>query len=125
MEQQLKMTRKVAHLARIGSLAYNRSYFENWLEDYGWDKIQWLYANNHIEQTAPMPQYGERHQVYLQFTKKGKRWHDWYTMTLFEILKYKVFPIWRLRNAWQRLMIKLFNKHYAWQEYENVDLSNI
>jgi len=127
MEQQLKMTRKVAHQTTMSArlLPYNRSYIERWFEDYGMEKLQWLLTNKHIEYSNPMPQYGEKHEQYLQFTKKGKRWHDWYTMSLWEIFKYKIVPFYIIRLYWQRLMIKLFNKHYAWQEYENVDLSNI
>lgn len=49
-----------------------------------------------------------------------------YIVTPFGLyLRVYVFQFWRVKVWGQRMMINVFNKHYDWQEYENVDLDTL
>lgn len=125
MQKETKITRREAHNGSNREL-YNRSKAVNWLNDYGVVRVSWLITHGHLKVSEPILRIGERkEESYYEFTWLGKWWHDWYTWTFKEVLKYKIFPVWRLRNAWQRFMIRVFHKHYAWQEYDGVEPRNI
>ncbi len=125
MQKETKITRREAHNGSNREL-YNRNKAVNWLNDYGVVRVSWLITHRHLKVSEPILRIGERkEESYYEFTWRGKWWHDWYTWTFKDIVKYKIFPVWRLRNAWQRFMIRVFHKHYAWQEYDGVEPRNI
>ena len=103
---------------------YNRASEKVWNNDYTPEQMEWLWNHKMIEYTDKFP--GESmFYKYIQFTKKGLKWNRWYSCTLREYCYYYVFNIPAFKRFYQKFMIKVFHKHYDWQDYVGVNLNDI
>lgn len=85
------MNRKQAHQRKTKFSFYNRHTSTQWADDYTEEQLKWLWDNKHIEFSKPLYDLGERgYKKYIQFTKKGRRWHDWYSNSFKEYVKYYI-----------------------------------
>ena len=92
------MTRKEAFL-RSGEKAfdfcsmkpYNRSEESRWYKDYTEEQMKYLWDHDYIMYTTPIYKLGENDSnKYIQFTKSGIRWREWYEMSHWNWIKYNV-----------------------------------
>ena len=105
--------------------SYNRAPERTWKNDYDDLQMKYLWDHNMIKYDDTR-YFGEfEFYKYIQFTKKGKLWNDWYSCTLKEYLYYYVFKIPSIKIFYQKIMIKVFHKHYDWQDYVDVDIDDI
>ena len=120
------MTRKEAHQRRnLRTSLYARHKTEDWYKDYSLEQMRWLWGHKHIQWSEPMIELGERkNDTYLEFTEKGRKWHNWYSCTLLEYIKYYIIRIGWWRSQWQKLRIKC-GHHYDWQDYAGVNIDEI
>lgn len=74
---------------------YNRNLYSQWYKDYNIFQMKWLWDHKMIKWSEPMVNLGESaKQKYIEFTKKGKKWNQWYSCTLKDYLYYYViYPI--------------------------------
>lgn len=85
------MNRKQAHQRKSRFSFYNRNVSAQWVEDYTVEQLKWLWDNKHIEFSKPLYDLGEGdYKKYIKFTKKGRRWHNWYSCTFKEHVKYYI-----------------------------------
>lgn len=111
------MTRKEAHNRKDKWSLYGRNTNNQWYLDYTVEQMTWLWDNEHIQWSKPMYHLGETdNHKYIEFTKKGREWFDWYSMSFKDYLKYKVFRWIAIRSTWYRFRIAC-GHHYDWQEY--------
>ena len=63
---------------------------------------------------------------YIQFTKSGTRWREWYEVSHWNWIKYNVlgYIFWEY-SVYYPIRKYVFRKPYPWEGYENVDLDNI
>lgn len=89
------------------------------------EQIQYLFEHRLLQEYVKTGANWERDYCeYWEFTDKGKTLRKWYTNSLKSYIYYEVLRIpvikWWFTHKWQMLMIKVFNKHYTWQEYTGV-----
>lgn len=120
------MTRKQAHQRKNLRLSfYARSEATRWYNDYTIEQMTWLWDNNHIQWSKPMLNLGESDKKrYIEFTKKGRKWHNWYSCSLWVYIKYYAIQVGWWRYKWQRLRIAM-GHHYDWQDYLGMNIDNI
>lgn len=95
-------------------------------EAYSKEQIEYLFKNNLLQKYEPCGACWEYPgmEEYWEFTKRGIMMRKWCTHTIKEYLYYEVFHLYNIKLYWQKLRIKLGHK-YPWQEYEDVDISEI
>ena len=128
------MTRKEAFLRKgekafdfCSTSLYNRSNATRWYEDYNVYQMTYLWDHNYITWSKPMIHLGEREtEKYIEFTKTGQKWREWYTLSHWDWFKYNVlgYMFW-LYKVYYPIRKHIFRKSYPWEGYENVDLDNI
>lgn len=85
------MNRKQAHQRKSRFSFYNRNVSAQWEEDYTKEQLKWLWDNKHIEYDNPLYHLRETdNKKYIKFTKKGRRWHNWYSNSFKEYVKYYI-----------------------------------
>jgi len=85
------MNRKQAHQRKNRYSYYNRNSSTQWADDYTAEQLKWLWDNKHIEFSNPLYDLGETdNQKYIKFTKKGRRWRNWYSCSFKEYIKYYI-----------------------------------
>lgn len=85
------MNRKQAHQRKSRFSFYNRNTATQWYIDYTTEQLTWLWDNKHIEFDNPLYNLGETdNKKYIQFTKKGRRWHNWYSCSFKDYVKYYI-----------------------------------
>ena len=106
---------------------YNRASIERWYKDYDVYQMTYLWDYDYIEWSKPMVNLGESpNQKFIQFTKSGLRWREWYTMSHWDWIKYHIFcKMFWLYKVYYPIRKHIFRKPYPWEGYENVDLDNI
>jgi hypothetical protein len=98
-----------------------RGYADNYKTAYTNEQLHWLWNHGLLEESMPNERYFEDcSRVYWQWTKIGKFFRVWFTTSFWDYISIYVLHLWWFKNVWQRFMIKVFHKHYAWQEYEDV-----
>jgi len=101
---------------------------ERYEEFYTKEQLDYLFSHGLIQEYTPTGASWERPWMkkgdYYEFTDYGKKLRTWYASSLKDYLYYNVFQLWRIKYWWQNLMIKC-GKHYTWQEYEGLDISQI
>ena len=103
-----------------------RGYADNYIEAYTVKQLEYLWKHKLIEEYKKCGALWENpYKEYWQFTEKGKRWRQWYTTPYWSWFKIFVLRTYWWEHKWQTFMIKVFNKHYTWQEYVGMDLSEI
>lgn len=128
------MTRKEAFL-RSGEKAfdfcsmkpYNRSEESRWYKDYTEEQMKYLWDHDYIMYTTPIYKLGENDSnKYIQFTKSGTRWREWYEVSHWNWFKYNVlgYMFW-VYTVYYPIRKYVFRKPYPWKGYENIDLDNI
>lgn len=117
------MNRKQAHQRKdLKYSFYCRNKKSEWLKDYTEEQFYWLVDHGHLEPSEPMVHYGERpDEEFMRFTKKGRRWYNWYTLTFWRWFKIFVLRVYDIRRLWQAFRIKC-GHHYPWQNIENWEL---
>jgi hypothetical protein len=120
------MTRKEAHQRKNLRLSfYARHNANTWYEDYTPEQMTWLWEHKHIQWSKPMAEFGEsEYRKYIEFTNKGRKWHNWYSCSLWQYIKYYVIRVSWWKSQWCKIRIKM-GHHYAWQEYSDLDLNEI
>lgn len=99
-----------------------RGYADNYKKAYTNEQLEWLWNCGMLEKSQPDERFHENvYREYWQWTKRGRFFRVWFTTTFWDYVSIYVLHLWWFRSVWQRFMIKVFNKHYAWQEYEGVD----
>lgn len=94
---------------------------KNYLKVYTKEQLVYLFENNLLDVYVPCGASWETEGVtYWEFTKRGIFFRTWYTTPFWTYVSIYVLHLWWFRAVWQRFMIKVFHKHYAWQEYEGV-----
>ena len=112
------MTRKEA-FKRKTIMPYGRGLVETWKSDYSKEQLDYLLTHNYLKDSAPMIELGESEKnKYYEFTKIGRRYHDWYTLTKWEYFKYKIIDILWWRAMYHKLRIAC-GHHYDWQDYSD------
>ena len=112
------MTRKQAFLRRSKYSFYNRNIWGQWLSDYNEYQLEWLFKHRMVKWSEPKLHLGENPKnKYIEFTKKGEWWHDWYSFTLWEWIMVFVFKKYLWKHLWHKFMIAM-GHHYKWQEYD-------
>ena len=112
------MKRKEA-FKRKSTMLYGRGLVKTWEGDYSKEQIDYLIAHDYLRDSAPMTYLGEwPTNKYYEFTKIGRNWHDWYTLTKWEFFKYKIVNILWWLAMWHKLRIAC-GHHYEWQDYVN------
>lgn len=115
-----------AHQLILTSPIDYRGFVECYKDAYTQEQIDYLFENGLLEEYNKCgAKWENRYKDYWQFTDKGKRWRIWYTTPFWQFIKYYVFPVFVIKIWWQRFMIRVFNKHYDWQDYIGVDLNDI
>lgn len=103
-----------------------RGYAKNYIAAYTEEQLEYLWKHKLIEKYEKCGATWENpYEEYWQFTKKGTRWRQWYTTPLWCWFKIFVIKTYWWERMWQKFMIKVFNKHYTWQEYVGADISEI
>lgn len=98
-----------------------RGYAESYQQLFSEEQLQWLWKHGMLETSQPREYLFEnKRRVYWQWSKKGKFFRVWFTTSFWQYIRIYVLRLWWFRNVWQHFMIKVFHKHYAWQEYEGV-----
>ena len=116
------MNRKQAHQRKNKYSIYCRGERSVWLDDYTNDQFVWLLTNGHLKWSEPMVHLGESpDERFFAFTKKGRRWYDWYTLTFWQWLKVYVFRVYYLRHLWQCFRIKCGHR-YPWQDIDDWEM---
>lgn len=118
MTRKEAFTRKneVAHQFCSTSL-YNRALASRWYEDHSVEQMNYLFKYGYIEYTEPMTNLGEYpYDKYIQYTKRGMQWREWYTMSFKEYLKYKIFgyTFWKYK-VYERIH-KFITGKYSWEK---------
>lgn len=120
------MTRKEAFLRKgetafkfCGISIYNRANIERWYEDYNVYQMNYLWDYDYIEFSKPIVNLGESpNQKFVQFTKSGLRWREWYTMSHWDWIKYNVLgKMFWLYKVWYPLRKFIFRKPCPWEGY--------
>lgn len=98
-----------------------RGRIENYYEAYSLEQLSYLVKHGFLRKYEKSGASWEKDNVeYWEFTEKGKFFRIWFTTSFWDYIRIYVLHLWRFKNVWQRFMIKVFNKHYAWQDYEGV-----
>lgn len=98
-----------------------RGRIENYYEAYSLEQLSYLFKHGFLCKYEKSGASWEKNNVeYWEFTEKGKFFRIWFTTSFWDYLSIYVLRLWWFKNTWQRFMIKVFHKHYAWQEYEGV-----
>lgn len=120
------MTRKEAHQRKNLSFSfYARNREVMWYQDYSDEQLIWLFSHKHIQWSNPMVNLGENEKdTYIEFTEKGRKWHDWYSCTLWQYIKYYIIKVGWWKFQWQKLRIKC-GHHYDWQDYVGANIDEI
>jgi hypothetical protein len=95
-----------------------------WSNDYSTEKLDWLWSHGMLCESKKRYPGDSTVLKYYAFTNKGRWLQNWYKNTFGDFLYYYILHLYQVKIWWQRLMIK-FGKHYAWQEYEDIDLNEI
>lgn len=102
------MNRKQAHQRKTKFSFYNRHTSTQWADDYTDEQLKWLWENKHIEYDNPLYHLGETdYKKYIKFTKKGQRWHNWYSCSLKEYIEYYV--LFNIKNNIKYKLKKKYN----------------
>ena len=92
------------------------------------EQLSYLFEHGIIQEYTPTGACWERSWMkkgdYYEFTEYGKKLRIWYSTSLKDYLYYYVLKLWKIKYWWQGIMIK-FGKHYTWQEYAGLDISEI
>ena len=105
-------------------IGYNRARIDVWVDDYGCDAFEWLLVNGYVRESYVRFRGENPDEHYYEFTERAVWLHRWHANTVFDFLYYYVFHLYEVRLWWQRLMIR-FGKHYAWQDYLDVEPKDI
>lgn len=97
---------------------------ERYEEFYTKEQLNYLFEHGIIQEYTPTGAPWIKKGDYYEFTEYGKKLRVWYASSLKDYLYYNVFQLWRIKYWWNNLMIKC-GKHYTWQEYSGIDLSEI
>lgn len=99
---------------------------KNYLNAYSKEQLMYLFKHGLLCVYVPCGASWEKDDViYWEFTKKGIFFRTWYTTPFGIYLRVYVLHLWWFRNVWQNFMIKVFHKHYPWQDYVGVDIDEI
>lgn len=116
-EEEQIMTRKEAFNRKSKYSYYRRGLVRTWEGDYSQEQLNYLFAHDYFKDSAPMELLGEyKNNKYYEFTKTGRNWHDWYTLTKWQFFKYKIIDVVWWRCMWHKLRIAC-GHHYDWQNY--------
>ena len=99
---------------------YNRANVNRWYFDHTPEQMTYLWDHNYIEWSKPMVNLGEcPDHKFIQFTKSGARWREWYEMSHWDWIKYHVlgYMFWKYR-VYYPIRKHIFRKPYPWEGYE-------
>ena len=90
-------------------------------EFYTDEQIKYLFDNGLLQVYKKTGANWERpHNVYFEFTDRGRRLRIWYNSSLWYLFKAYVIKTWWWRHKWQDFRIAC-GHHYDWQDYEGTD----
>ena len=99
---------------------YNRSPERQWYKDHTPEVMDWLWKHKMIQWSDPYVQLGESPtEKFIMYTKLGRKIRAWYECSYWQYFKYYILnkTFWEYK-VYYPIMINIFGKHYAWQDYK-------
>lgn len=100
------MKRKEAFKCKDSCFFGNRYPVERWYIAFNYCQMTWLWQHNMIKWSKPLIKYGEKsNNKYIEFTKRGKLWNEWYYDRWF-FIKEHIFRVYDIKHICRRLRVK-------------------
>ena len=102
---------------------YNRAPEKRWYKDHDPEVMDWLWKHKMICLSNPYIQLGEwPTDTFIMYTKLGRKIRAWYECSYWQYFKYYILnkTFWEYK-VYYPIMIHVFGKHYAWQDYKNYE----